>query len=324
METFLTLNSIIYQNDSITIKKKSRTILLDGHRINITPEIMKRFFQTSLYALLCALMASCAVVRPGEVGMKQTIGKLKPKVYQPGAVGYNPFVTSVVKIPTRTENLEVKLPLPSKDGLNVKSEISILYRISPDQAPAIIQQVGPNYEEVLILSVLRSAAADVCSRFMAKDMYTDSRAEIEAEILEHMMKIVGKRGFNIEQVLLKSIVLPPGLARAIEEKLEAEQVAQRMEFELQREELEAKRKKIEAQGIRDAQQIIEQGLSPRIIEWQSIEAFKELANSPNAKLIISNGKTPFLIDSPPMDSSNHGPKSIEPGSSTSTSMRTKN
>ena len=289
---------------------------------------MKKILQTSALALSLALVSamftSCAVVKPGEVGMKQTIGKLKPRVYEPGAVGYNPFVTQVVKVPTRTENLEVKLALPSKDGLNVRAEISILYKISAESAPEIIQQVGPNYENVLILSVLRSAAADVCSRFMAKDMYTDSRSEIEAEILSHMMNIVGKRGFQIEQVLLKSIVLPTGLARAIEEKLEAEQVAQRMEFELQREELEAQRKKIEAQGIRDAQQIIEQGLSARIIEWQSIEAFKELANSPNAKLIISNGKTPFLIDSPPLDSK-AAPRSLTPTNTSSASnLRTKN
>ena len=266
---------------------------------------MKIFRQTITQLFCCAIamafLTSCATVRPGEVGMKQTIGKLKPQVYKSGAVAYNPLVTTVLKIPTRTENLEVKLALPSKDGLNVAAEISILYRVDPDRAPEIIRQIGPKYEEVLILSVFRSAAADVCSRFMAKDMYTASRAAIESEIRDHMMHIVKDRGFNVERVLLKSIMLPKGLTRAIEEKLEAEQVAQRMEFELQREKMEAERKKIEAQGIRDAQQIIEQGLSPRIIEWQSIEAFKELAKSPNAKLIISNGDTPFLIDSPPVD-----------------------
>jgi regulator of protease activity HflC (stomatin/prohibitin superfamily) len=243
------------------------------------------------------LLSSCAVIRPGEVGMKQTIGKLKPKVYQDGAVGFNPFITTIVKVPTRTENLEVRLSLPSKDGLNVSSEISILYRITPDSASSIIRNIGRDYENVLILSVFRSAAADVCSRFMAKDMYTAARSEIEGEIKNHMMRIVSDKGFLIERVLLKSINLPNGLARAIEEKLEAEQVAQRMEFELQRERLEAQRKTIEAEGIRDAQKIIEQGLSRNIIEWQSIEAFRELSQSPNSKLIITNGKAPFLIES---------------------------
>ena len=192
--------------------------------------------------------------------------------------------------------MEVKLSLPSKDGLNVKSEISILYRIDPKSAPKVIEDIGPAYENVLILSVFRSAAADVCSRFYAKDMYTESRAAIESEVLTQMDSLLKNRGFIIESVLLKSIQLPDGLARAIEDKLEAEQLAQRMEFELQREEMEARRKVIEAGGIRDAQRIIGEGLSDKIIKWQTIDAFTKLSNSPNSKLIITDGKAPLLID----------------------------
>ena len=72
----------------------------------------------------------------------------------------------------------------------------------------------------------------------------------------------------MEAVLMKSIQLPPGLARAIEQKLEAEQTAQQMEYELQRERLEAQRRIIEAEGIRDAQKIIAAGLTPEVIAWQ--------------------------------------------------------
>lgn len=246
------------------------------------------------------------------------MGKLKPKVYKSGAVGFNPLITTVVKIPVRTENLEVNLSLPSKDGLNVRAEISILYRINPESAPSIISEIGNNYEEVVILSVFRSAAADVCSRFMAKDMYTASRSQIETEVRDHMMRILGEKGFVVERVLLKSIKLPQGLTKAIEEKLEAEQLAQRMEFEIQRERMEAKRKEIEAEGVRNSQKIIEEGLSQRIIEWQSIQAFKELANSANAKLIITNGKAPFLIDpAATMESGTSTEKTSNPRSRTS-------
>lgn len=257
---------------------------------------MKKYSWFS-YICLLLVVCSCATIRPGEVAMKQRLGKLKPTVYEPGLVGFNPFITRVVKLPTRTENVEVRLSLPSKDGLNVKSEISILYRISPESAPKVIADIGPSYEDVVILSVFRSAAADVCSRFLAKDMYTESRAQIESEILNQMAGILKPRGFIIESVLMKSIQLPDGLARAIEDKLEAEQLAQRMEFELQREEMEAKRKVIEAEGIRDAQKIIGEGLSDKIIKWQTIDAFRRLSTSANSKLIITDGKAPLLIDS---------------------------
>lgn len=242
------------------------------------------------------LLSGCMVIRPGEVGVKSTLGKLQNKVYEPGVVGFNPFVTQVMRMPTRTVNREVKLNLPSKEGLNVNSEISILYHIRPKMAPMVIAEVGENYEEVLILSVFRSAAADVCSRFFAKDMHSGQRALIEKEIREHMSNMLDGRGFEIEAVLLKSISLPEGLYMAIENKLEAEQLAQRMEFELQRERLEADRKIIEAEGVRDAQKVLSEGLSDKIIQWRSLEVLQNLSTSPNAKLIITDGKAPVLID----------------------------
>lgn len=228
--------------------------------------------------------------------MKRKLGKLNQKVIQPGPVGFNPFITRIIKLPIRTMNMEITSNLPSKEGLNVSAVISILYRIDPAKAPWIVENLGLNYEEVVISSVFRSAAADVCSRFYAKDMHSAQRATIEREITEQMSKAINPQGILVEAVLMKNIQLPAGLARAVEEKLEAEQDAQRMEFLLEREKREAQRKMIEAQGIRDSQKIIAEGLSQRIIEWQSIEAFKEVAKSPNAKVIITDGKAPMMIN----------------------------
>lgn len=249
------------------------------------------------YAILIVVtLSSCAIVRQGEVGVKRKMGKLSDKALNPGPVIYNPFISRVIKVPTRTVNVEINSNLPSKEGLNVGSVISILYKIDPAFAPSVIENIGMNYEDVLITSVFRSAAADVCSRFFAKDMHTAQRAAIEQEISNQMRSILKNRGFEIEAVLLKTIQLPAGLARAVEEKLEAEQDAQRMEFLLQREKLEAQRKLVEAQGIRDAQKVITEGLNEQILKWQSIEAFKELSKSPNTKIIMTNGSTPFLIE----------------------------
>ena len=213
-----------------------------------------------------------------------------------GLVFLNPFTTVLVKIPTRTVNKEITLNLPSKEGLNVAAKISILYHVKKENAMNIINEVGRNYETVLILSTFRSASADVCARFYAKDMHSGKRAEIEQSIKEQMADILKGRGFVIESVLLKSITLPSGLYSAIEAKLKAEQQAQQMEFILQRERKEAERKRIEAEGVRDAQMIIKEGITESNIEWRSLEVLKELSSSPNSKLIITDGKTPFLIN----------------------------
>ncbi|MEM9327675.1 MAG: prohibitin family protein, partial [Bacteroidota bacterium] len=253
---------------------------------------MKRII---IMCVLAVAVASCAVVRQGEIGVKRKLGKLSEKTYDAGAVGFNPFTTTIIKLPLQTVNVQIAADLPSKEGLNVGAVISILYRVKPEDAINIIENVGTNYENVLITSVFRSAAADVCSRFFAKDMHTAQRAVIEREIAERMSSLLADRGFDIEAVLLKSIELPAGLARAVEEKLEAEQDAQRMQFLLERERLEAQRKLVEAEGTRDAQKVLSEGLSDQILRYQAIEAFRELSNSPNSKVIITDSQTPMII-----------------------------
>ncbi len=239
-----------------------------------------------------ALLTSCAIVREGEVGVKRKLGTFTEVPYQTGVQRINPFTTQMIRVSTRTSNLEVELMIPSKEGLNIRSEVSILYSVVPEQAPTLLREVGPNYETDVILPIFRSAVSDVSSRFFAKDMHTGQRAVIETAIKDQMSELLSDRGIRVEAVLLKSIQMPASLARAIEQKLEAEQQAQRMEFVLQEERQEADRKRVQAEGVRDAQRIISEGLNPMILQYKSIEAFQQLANSPNAKVIISDGDLP--------------------------------
>jgi regulator of protease activity HflC (stomatin/prohibitin superfamily) len=235
-------------------------------------------------------------------------------------------------------NIEVKPDLPSKEGLTIRSEISILYRIKPEAAPKIVQGIGLNYESEVILPVFRSAAADITAKFLAKDMHSGERTQIEGAIRRQMIEILEPKGFIIDNVLLKSIMLPAGLARTIEEKLQAEQEAQRMEFVKEREKRDAERRIIEAEGKKEIARIQAEGeknaaiiqaearkrmfeieaegranamaieavatrrandtinrtLTPTILKLRQIEAFRALSNSNNSKLVVTDGKTPFL------------------------------
>ncbi len=250
-------------------------------------------------SIICAILlcSSCAVIRPGEVGVKQRLGKLNDKILTNGSIVYNPITTRVIKKSTQSQNIKLNLTLPSKEGLSVNSEISILYRIEADKVISVINNLGRDYESI-VTSVFRSAASDVCAQFFAKDMHSGLRAKIEQEILEKMKLNLEKQADGIEliAVLMKRIQLPVGLARSVERKLQAEQEAMRMKFVLQQEKLEAERKIINAKGERDAQLILSKGLSDEIIKIRAIDAFRDLAKSNNSKIIITDGKTPLLID----------------------------
>jgi regulator of protease activity HflC (stomatin/prohibitin superfamily) len=244
--------------------------------------------------LLSAILMSCSIVKPGEVGVRQNLGKLSDNIVLQGPVFFNPFTSKVIKASVQTNNLELALNLPSKEGLSIISQISILYKLDQTKVPTIIRSYGLNYESI-IANIFRSASADVCSQFFAKDMHSGMRATIEEAIAKKMSSILNKEGILVESVLMKSIQLPAGLSNSIESKLQAEQDAMRMEFVLQQEKLEADRIIIKAKGTRDAQKILSEGLTDQIIKIKSIEAFNELSKSPNAKIIITDGKAPFLI-----------------------------
>jgi regulator of protease activity HflC (stomatin/prohibitin superfamily) len=112
---------------------------------------------------LIALATSCAIIEQDQVGVKRRFGKVIPDIKEPGLVFFNPLTSSVLKVYVRTKNLTINENLPSKEGLTVRSESSILYSIKADGVPVILKQTGIYYERDLILPVYRSAAADICS-----------------------------------------------------------------------------------------------------------------------------------------------------------------
>lgn len=249
-----------------------------------------------LMIIFLQLFTSCAVIRPGEVGIKQRLGKFSNQVIKEGTVIYNPITSKVVKESTQTQNIKLVLSLPSKEGLSVQSEISILYRLEEDKVASVLENLGKNYESI-VTSVFRSAASDVCAQFFAKDMHSGVRSKIEGEILNKMKTNLEKQanGVDLIAVLMKQIQLPRGLANSIERKLQAEQDAMRMEFILNQEKKEAERKIISAKGERDAQIIISEGLNDGVLRIKAIDAFRQLSNSKNTKIIITDGKTPLMI-----------------------------
>ncbi len=257
-------------------------------------------FQSILLILVLHIMvgSGCRVVRQGELGVKRTFGKYSDKVYTSGLKTFNPFTSTIVKISGQTENLEVNVNIPSREGLTIQSEVSILYAVRAKSAPDLLRNVGLNYEETVILPVFRSAVADITSKYYAKDMHSGNRAEIELAIRELMMKTLEPKGLIVEAVLLKSIVLPRNLTQAIEDKLEAEQQAQRMEFILQQERREAERKVIHATATRDANKIISEGLTPAVLQFKTIEAWLQLSQSNNSKIIITQGNPTQMMVNP--------------------------
>ncbi|HXB40353.1 MAG TPA: prohibitin family protein [Bacteroidia bacterium] len=255
---------------------------------------MKTIFQITVCLAIAASITSCRVVRPGEIGIKQTFGRIQGTPFTPGLINFNPFTTRVVKINIRTVESFQTLPLPTKEGLSVSAEISLLYHVKPEEAANVYQKFGQNYEEVIVLSNFRATAREISARYYAKELYATERQKVEKAIADELKLHIEQHGFIVDAVLLKDINLPAQIVQSIESKVQAEQDALKMDFVIQKQKKEAERQRIEAEGIKAAQDILSTSLNEKILEYNRIKMYEALMSSGNSKVIITDGKTPVF------------------------------
>jgi regulator of protease activity HflC (stomatin/prohibitin superfamily) len=252
------------------------------------------FISLSFFSAI-VIFSSCTIVRPGQIGMIQRVGKLRPGIIEAGAKVYNPFVSRVIKVNVQTKEIYQVLELPTKEGLSVKTEIILLYHVDPKQARDIYINYGLNYQKVVVESNFIATARQVSARYDAKELYAVDRKFVEHVMVDELTKDIGDKGFIIDAVLLKEISLPQAMSSAIQAKANAEQAALQMEFVIQKAVKEADRLKIEAEGIKNAQNIINSSLTEALLKYNYIEMMRSLTTSPNAKIIMTDGKIPVMI-----------------------------
>ena len=238
----------------------------------------------------------------GKVGVKSLYGNVEPDILESGLHIINPLL-DVTDFDIQTQNYTMSaihdegnkegddaIRVLSNDGLEVVIDLTVLYRISPELAPKIFKQIGENYADKIVRPVTRTRIRDNAVYYDAVALYSTKRNEFQQRIFQTIEADLKSRGLVLEQLLIRNINLPTSVKTTIESKINAEQDAQKMTFILQKEKQEAERKRVEAQGIADYQRIISTGLSDKQLQYEQIKAQKELAASPNTKIIFMNGK----------------------------------
>ncbi len=249
-----------------------------------------KFLVAALIFGLLLIPMSITIIPAGHVGLKDFFGKVSDKTLSAGIHLVNPFV-KVHKFSIRTQEVTEQANVPSKEGLSVHLDVSLLFSLNPDKAAQVYKTIGPDYIRIVTIPQLRSIIRGVTASYEAKALYTSEREAIANEMLTHLRPPLLERGITVEKVLLRSATLPSILSTAIEKKLEAEQQSEQMKFVLNKETQEAERKRVEAQGIADFQKIVTTGLTDSYLRWKGIEATAKLADSQNSKVVvIGSGK----------------------------------
>lgn len=264
-------------------------------------------------AIFAAGGSALTQVPAGHVGVPVLFGNVRDYTLAEGLHLVNPLL-SVEKMSVRTEVYTMSsapgdrgkrgtadgIITLSSDGLRMPVDVSIAFRLDGKDAAWVYRNIGPDYVRKIIRPASRTAVREATARFTAQDAYAGKREQL-AEAMEEALRtriaaILEQYDFDgvgivVQQVLLRNVDLPPRVKDSIEEKLAAEQDAQRMQFVLAKETQEAERKRIEAVGIRDFQLTVSKGIDENLLRWKGIDATVQIAESDNTKIvIIGSGK----------------------------------
>jgi regulator of protease activity HflC (stomatin/prohibitin superfamily) len=274
-------------------------VLMAGHN---NPQIAR--YATVVKGLAILLMLSglfssmIVQIDAGAIGVQSLFGEVKSKTLEPGLNFVNPLV-KVTEFDTKTQNYTMSgvhdegdrtgddaIRVLSLDGLEVVIDVTVLYRVQPNKTPQILKEIGTGYQDVIVRPLVRTKLRDNAVYYDAVSLYSTKRDEFQNRIFDNIKTDFANRGLELESILVRNIMLPESVKTTIESKINAEQDAQKMTFVLQKEKQEAERKRVEAQGIADYQRILSTGLSDKQLQYEMIKANKEIALSPNAKIII--------------------------------------
>jgi regulator of protease activity HflC (stomatin/prohibitin superfamily) len=264
-----------------------------------------------IFIMVLGLVTSAVKqIDAGFVGVKSLFGKVQPDILPSGLNFVNP-VMDVRSLDIRTQNYTMSgqhdegtqagddaIRVLTSDGLEVTIDLSVLYRVIPEEAPRLIREIGVNYEDKIVRPITRTRIRDNAVYYDAVSLYSTKRDEFQDRIFKSIDQDFKKRGLFLENLLVRNITLPGSVKAVIEQKINAEQDAQKMQFVLLKEKQEAERKRVEAQGIADYQRIVSESLSERQLQYEQIKAMRELAGSANSKIIVmpSKGSVPIILD----------------------------
>ena len=258
--------------------------------------------------LIGLLSSAFKQIDAGKVGVKSLFGNVQSDVLESGLHMVNPLV-DITAFDIKTQNYTMSvihdegekegddaIRVLSNDGLEVIIDLTVLYRVLPNEAPMILKGIGVDYTDKIVRPVTRTRIRDNAVYYDAVALYSSKRAEFQQRIFKTIEADFKSRGLVLEQLLIRNINLPTSVKTTIESKINAEQEAQKMIFVLQKEKQEAERKRVEAQGIADYQKIISSGLTDKQLQYEQIKAQKEIATSSNTKIIfMGKGSAPVIL-----------------------------
>jgi len=255
----------------------------------------------TLIGIVMILSQSFTIINPGEVGIQVFFGDVLDKTLVDGLNLKNPFI-EVVRFEVRLQEYTLSSQLNegdmygddaikviTRDNLELTIDLSVWYTINAELVTDIYKNIAKNNDDLkdkIIRTSVRNVTRNVATKYSFRETI-EKREQFTQEMERELKEIIDSKGITTDRVLIRKVDPPKSVKNSIENKLVQEQNLETKTLELLKASKDAEIRKVTAQGIADAQEIIQDKLTPLYIQYEAVQAYKELANSNNTTFVIA-------------------------------------
>lgn len=261
---------------------------------------MKTKISVLIITAITILVSGCSVVQPGHHAMKWNPagkGLQTDKKYKDGAVWHWPW-NGVVSYNMQWQTFSEDISILTKDELHIDITVSVTLRPIPEELAELELEVGQDFYKNVVRPEFVSLTRNIFSGY-EYSIVSPKSPEIEADVYQKLVANTEGKHLEFDNVTIDHIQYPEVVTSAVDRKLAVEQDIEQKDHELKIAEKEAEIQRILAKGQRDAQQIIDAGLTKKYLQYKALEVQDKLTNSPNTKFFfIPMGKDglPVIVD----------------------------
>ncbi len=236
-------------------------------------------------AAILVAVNSFTIVPAGNTGVVLTLGEVSDKGLDAGFHLKVPFIQKVQHMSNKIQVYETPASAVSKDLLTVSSNIAVNYKLVSDNSPKMYEEVGAEYQTILIAPVVQECMKSATAKYTAEELITE-RAAVGEEVKASLDSKLNDYGIYIEKFNIVNFDFSTEFNNAIEAKQVAEQNLLKTKTEQQQAieiaNAEAKKKTIaadaqaqatltEAHAQAEANKLLEESLTEKIIAYEQIQ-----------------------------------------------------
>jgi prohibitin 1 len=244
-----------------------------------------------LLLILAWMFKPFTVINVGERGVVIHLGQVQEQVLGEGFHFILPVYTRIHKMSARIQKTDVDTNIGTKDLQTLNVTTSLNWRIDPQRANTIYQQLGDNSQvqaNIIVPSISEVLKAATPQR--TAEEILKQRTQLKQEIDTAIQKRLIKYFIKVDEVSLVKISFSPEFTKSIEQKQIAEQEAKKAEYEAIKASKEAEAEVNRAKGTATAQQLIRQSLNAELLQKQAIEKW----DGKFPTVMTGNGSLPLI------------------------------